>query len=86
MEIHVELSGCERIDQISCYDSNYYTLPFTVNGCGIIHESYSGGDFSGCSIGVLVNDNYVPQYYLHQEECSGFNISSETIGRINQWT
>ena len=86
MEIHVELSECERIDRISHYNSNYYTLPFEVNGCSIIHESYSEGSFSGCSIGILVSSNYVPHFYLHQDETSGFDISSETIGRINQWT
>lgn len=88
MKIIIPQNECIHLTQKSHYNSNYYELPFIVNGCNIIYSSYDGGEnFEGHSVGVFNNDKYEPKYWLHTEDKDNeFIIDSELIQSENNWT
>jgi len=91
MELKIKKSECLHLN-LSCYNSNYYGLPFEINGCDVLHENYDGADnFNGNTIGIINEDgNYVIRYYLHQDDDSNdvefFYFNSKTINTVNEWT
>lgn len=89
MEIKINKSKCTHLRN-SFYNSNIYELPFEINGCNTIQESYFGDDsFNGCSIGIINKEGkYESLFYLHQNdrEDDCLYINSETIDSINRWT
>ena len=88
MVISVLKEKCEHLKEISCYNSNYYKLPFIINECTILHEKYNGAeDFCGNSIGTIVKGVYVPQLYLHSLNKDGvFMFDSASMSKRNEWT
>ena len=49
MIVKVLIKDCEHLKEISCYNSNYYKLPFTINSCDVIlvncNEDYNSMDY-----------------------------------------
>ena len=88
VEISVLKQNCEHLKEISRYNSNFYRLPFVINGCDVLHEKYNGAeDWCGNSIGTVKNGEYTVQFYLHALEKSGmFLFDSSSMGKKNEWT
>ena len=49
MIVKVSIKDCEYLKEISCYNSNYYKLPFTINSCDVVlvncNEDYNSMDY-----------------------------------------
>ena len=86
--IHIDRSKCKHLQNISCYNNNYYELPIKILGCNILFEHYDGGeDFTGNCIGFIENEKFVTKYYLHTNDNDEiFYIDLTTIVTQNEWT
>ncbi len=83
----IPLSKCTKLVTYSYYNHTYYGLPFPVNNCDVLHNSYDGGEiWNGYSIGKIVDDQYIPQYWLHTDEDELIEFNSTFIKEYNQWT
>lgn len=89
MEINIPKDNCIHLTDMSCYNHNYYRLPFAINGCDVLYESYDGGEnFNGNSIGILIGNEYQVKFWLHTDDNHNekFMFDSQSIGKENRWT
>jgi hypothetical protein len=88
MIISILKEKCEHIKEMSRYNNNYYRLPFFVNGCDVLYEHYNGAeDFKNNEIGNIVDNVFIPKYWLHENENDDYFIfGSDTIKDHNEWT
>jgi hypothetical protein len=89
MRVFIPYDKLEHLTEHSVYNSNYYRLPFKVNGWGILHQSYDGGDnFLYNALGVFINDKFEPMCYLNTDfEADGLVVfDSELINDNNLFT
>lgn len=88
MKIYISKNNCSHLKQLSVYNSNYYQLPFVIDGCDVLFESFDGSEtFCGNSIGIMFKGRFEEKFFLHQEHnFDGFFFDSETISDKNQWT
>lgn len=46
MIIKINENDCEHLEKISCYNNNYYRVPFEINGCNVIYVRWCGSEDS----------------------------------------
>lgn len=64
--LKIPLTSCEHIVEQSCYNNNFYRLPFLIHGFDVIHEKYNGAeDIEEVSLGFIENGQYVPKLYIN---------------------
>jgi len=86
MIVKIDFDSC-IINKISCYNDNYYQLPFQVNGCNVIHEKYDGGDnFYGFKLGNIVDGVFIFKYYVNTFDLKMITIDSEKLSEDNDLT
>lgn len=88
MIVEIRQEACVHLQHISYYNNNYYQLPFEVNGCDTVFQSYDGADnFNGNQLGTLVDGEFVAQFYLHTtDEHNTFIFDSKELSDTNRWT
>lgn len=86
--ITVNWDECHHITEASYYNSNYFIMPFQIDGCDILHESYDGGDyFNGYSVGVMDENKFHRKFYLNTDAVDGgFQIDTSRISEENLFT
>jgi hypothetical protein len=88
LQFCISLAQCVRLDAMCFYNHDFYGLPFKINECQVLHDSYDGGEvWNGYSIGVIVNGKYEPRYWLHADmDNNHVCFDSSFIKDYNQWT
>lgn len=89
MNVTIPLENCFHLKQVSCYNSNYYELPFSVNKCNSVHVSYGGNeDLSFIALGYFEEGHFKEKYFLNtsliEDEILDFDSSQISID--NRWT
>lgn len=88
MIIKVSTKDCEHLKQISCYNSNYYKLPFTINFCDVVlvnyNEDYNSIDYElGDIIGGGFEESAIFACDYTADDCGDvIIIDSNLEGRI----
>lgn len=84
MILKLKGENLKRIDSISSYDNNYYWLPFEINNCNVLHESFDecSNEYQ-YSIGFKIN-NYEPMFYF-EPVVSEFIIDLNTMNKECIW-
>lgn len=88
MKIEVQISDCRHIPK-SYYNNNWYYLPFTIEGCNVIHEEYDGAEeLEEYSIGVMEDGEYIAKYYMWVDDilCDSFIIDTNELNLKNIYT
>lgn len=89
MKVNINIKSCERLER-SVYNSNYYKLPFTVNGCDVVHELRGGDEeVAYIALGVITaKEEFVIEYYLNSEDMNMnvFIFDSDHLSEKNLWT
>lgn len=88
MIVKIKESDCERIEDLSYYNHNYYELPFTINGCTMLHiiecDCYGVQDIS---LGCIQDNEYIIKFYVNEEPVNEtFIFNSESISIENKFT
>jgi len=92
MQVLIPLSNCKHLPEVSVYNSNYYHLPFSVNGMNIIHEYYSGSEeLAYISLGYFKDNKFKDEFYLNTSILDEFEndtivFDSDLISTENKWT
>lgn len=59
MTTKVSIKYCEYLKEISCYNSNYYKLPFSINSCNVVlvncNEDYNSMDYE---LGYIIDGEF----------------------------
>lgn len=66
LEIEILFKDCIYLEDISYHNNSKYKLPFYTNECNILNKIYDNSkSFKGDSIGIIVDGEYKPKYWLH---------------------
>jgi hypothetical protein len=87
MNIELSRKTLKKHPILSHYDNDYCELPFTVNGCDVLHSPFLyGDDWDGYSIGIEENGKFIEKFFLHTGD--GFNdvieFDSDAIKYYNE--
>ena len=78
-----------KLPELSHYNFVLTGLPFPINNCDVLCDSYDGGEtWNGYSIGTVDLDGvYTPAYWLHTDQYeSDIAFDSSLISDTNRWT
>ena len=86
-----DISDCIHLKELSCYNYNFYKLPFKVNEYDILLASFDGGErYDGGQLGFFdENKKFQTKFWLHTDEegiLDIFIFDSEDISKTFKWT
>ncbi len=89
MLIEIKLSDCISLKHISCYNQNYYQLPFKINNCNVIFENFGGDEeLETLELGLLDGNKFIRAFYI-SPDCYKFDhyiILDKEVVEENRWT
>lgn len=69
MIITFDLDALEHIKEISFYNNNYYKLPYSINGCGVLYNEFDEGTNSDeYYFGDVVEGKFVKKIWFYGDD------------------